>query len=85
MRVSVRTLSEAALRAGQQLRVGELSARAGLSPSEHNVLLLVVEGEPNSAIAGALGISESTVKFHLANLLRKLGADSRIDLMRLLA
>jgi DNA-binding CsgD family transcriptional regulator len=30
-----------------------------------------------------LGISERTSKFHQANLLLKLGAESRLDLMRL--
>jgi DNA-binding CsgD family transcriptional regulator len=34
-------------------------------------------------IAGALEISPRTVKFHQANVLQKLGADSRADLMRL--
>jgi len=35
-------------------------------------------------IAQQLGIAPRTVKFHQANVLQKLGADSRVDLLRVL-
>lgn len=50
---------------------------AGLSRRELRVLLLVAEGSSNKLVARHLGISEATVKFHLANLYRKLGCSSR--------
>lgn len=34
-------------------------------------------------IATILHVSQHTVKYHQANVLRKLGADSRIDLFRI--
>ena len=59
----------AALRAPRG--AGPLTAR------EREVLRLVAQGLPGKQIAGALGISERTVKFHTASLIRKLGADNR--------
>ncbi len=48
-----------------------------LTPREREVLRLVAQGLPGKQIAGALGISERTVKFHTASLIRKLDADNR--------
>ena len=48
------------------------------------MLELITLGRSHGDIATALGISERTSKFHLGNLLTKLGAESRNDLMRLL-
>ncbi len=50
-----------------------------LTPRELDVLELVGEGHSNKAIAGRLGISEHTVKFHVNAILGKLGAGSRTD------
>ena len=49
----------------------------GLSPRQGDVLRLLIEGKPNKAICRDLGLSESTVKTHLAAIFRKLGANSR--------
>jgi len=55
----------------------------GLSPRERDVLVLVASGARNRAIAAELLISENTVKFHVANLLRKVGASTRAELASL--
>jgi DNA-binding NarL/FixJ family response regulator len=51
--------------------------RTPLSPRELEVLELVADGRPNKAIAAHLGLSEFTVKRHVQNILRKVGARSR--------
>jgi DNA-binding NarL/FixJ family response regulator len=48
-----------------------------LTAREREVLRLIAQGLPGKQIAGALGITERTVKFHTAALIRKLGADNR--------
>jgi DNA-binding CsgD family transcriptional regulator len=58
----------------------DAAGEAGLSGREREVLALVAGGSRNRAIATALGISENTVKFHVANLLRKMGASTRAEL-----
>jgi DNA-binding CsgD family transcriptional regulator len=57
--------------------VASASPLAGLNPRELDVLGHLVRGRRNREIAAALGISENTVKFHVANVLSKLGAASR--------
>ena len=49
----------------------------GLSMRETEVLRELVSGARNSDIASALGISERTVKAHLATIYQKLGVESR--------
>ncbi|MER7582438.1 response regulator transcription factor [Kitasatospora sp. NPDC097691] len=49
----------------------------GLQPRELEVLDQLAQGRRNRDIAAALHISESTVKFHVANILAKLGVASR--------
>jgi DNA-binding CsgD family transcriptional regulator len=50
-----------------------------LTPRERGVLAEVARGVPNKTIAGRLGISEHTVKFHLASIFAKLGVSSRTE------
>ena len=54
-----------------------------LTPRETQVLELVADGLSNKAIAGVLGLSDETVKFHLASIFGKLGASNRTDAVRL--
>ena len=54
-----------------------------LTPREIQVLELLAEGLPNKAIAARLGISDQTVKFHVAAISGKLGAANRTDAVRL--
>jgi two-component system nitrate/nitrite response regulator NarL len=57
-------------------------AAEALTPREVQVLELVAEGMPNKTIADRLGISDQTVKFHIASLSGKLGAANRTDAVR---
>ena len=50
-----------------------------LTPRELEVLALLSEGLSNKEIAGRLGISESTAKFHVAAILGKLDVASRAE------
>ena len=50
-----------------------------LSPREVEVLGMLAEGLSNKMIAHRLGISEHTVKFHVASIMAKLHAGSRTD------
>lgn len=54
-----------------------LGARAGLSPREVEILALIAQGLPNSDIAARLFMTENTVKSHVRNAYRKIGAASR--------
>lgn len=51
-----------------------------LTAREHEVVSLVTQGMNNSEIAGALYIAESTVKFHMSNILQKTGFRDRSQL-----
>jgi DNA-binding NarL/FixJ family response regulator len=53
-----------------------------LTHREIQVLELLAEGLPNKAIAVRLGISDQTVKFHVASIAGKLGAANRTDAVR---
>ena len=65
----------------RKLGNGEQEARqAGLSAREHEVLLLVAQGQTNRVIADALVVSVKTVDSHVASLIRKLSASNRAQL-----
>ena len=54
-----------------------LAERAHLSLRESEVVLLVARGQADKEIARALGISFTTVRYHLENAFRKLGVQGR--------
>lgn len=54
-----------------------------LTPREREILNMLAEGFANKEIAGQLGISEHTVKFHVAAVFAKLGASSRAEAVTL--
>lgn len=57
------------------------SARqAHLTCREEEIVSLLIRGSSNKQISAELGISISTVKFHLSNLMRKFGCQSRTGL-----
>jgi len=51
----------------------------GLTSRELEILQLMVSGESNPDIADRLVVSRSTVKFHVSNILMKLGATTRTE------
>jgi FixJ family two-component response regulator len=54
-----------------------------LSAREQQVMLLVTAGKMNKQVAGDLGISEITVKIHRGAAMRKMGARTLADLVRM--
>ena len=64
--------------------ISEMRERfATLSPREQQVMLLVTAGKMNKQVASDLGISEITVKIHRGAAMRKMGASSLADLVRM--
>jgi FixJ family two-component response regulator len=54
-----------------------------LTPREQEVMALVTSGLMNKQVAGRLGVNEVTVKLHRGNLMRKMGAKSLADLVKM--
>ena len=55
----------------------------GLTPRQHEVLRLLQRGHSTEQIAAELNISRDTVRNHVADLLRALGAKSRLEAVAL--
>ena len=66
---------------GQSLVIADRYAT--LSPREREVMALVTTGKLNKQIAGELGLSEVTVKIYRGAAMRKMGARSLADLVRM--
>jgi FixJ family two-component response regulator len=65
-------------------KAAEIRARfATLSPREQQVMTLVTAGKLNKQVAGDLGLSEITVKIHRSAAMRKMGAGTLADLVRM--
>ena len=87
------TIARAAHRSADAFIVGRTSGAGdagddsatieALTPREMDVLAGLAEGMSNKAIAAHLGISDQTVKFHVASICGKLGAQNRTDAVRL--
>jgi NarL family two-component system response regulator LiaR len=65
--------AEALIHANAQAREME-----GLTEREQEVLKLMVDGLNNAQIADSLVVSLSTVKYHISNILMKLGVENRV-------
>ena len=64
--------------------LGQLRSRlSSLTPREREVLPLVSSGLLNKQAAAELGISEVTLQIHRGNLMRKMGAGSLAELVRM--
>ncbi len=65
-----------------EARVANLARDVRLSLRERTVLRLIAQGYRYREIGCEMSISPRTVKMYAANLRRKVGGDSRWDLMR---
>jgi len=70
-------------RANETQTVAVTDRYATLSPREREVMALVTVGKMNKQIAADLGLSEVTVKIHRGAAMRKMGARSLADLVRM--
>lgn len=84
VRLRVRTLTDEALNAVHEAKLKAITEQYNLTTRERDVLRYLVLGRSLTDIASILNITERTVKYHQANLIDKVGADSRADLARLL-
>jgi FixJ family two-component response regulator len=66
---------------GEVMRIQQLFH--SLSAREQQVMLMVTAGKMNKQVAGDLGISEITVKIHRGHAMRKMGARTLADLVRM--
>ncbi len=60
-----------------RLRYEQLTAR------EREVLPLIASGLLNKQVAGEVSTTERTIKFHRANIMQKMEAESLADLVRM--
>jgi FixJ family two-component response regulator len=70
-------------RSSQQATSGVRESFARLSPREREVMTLVTRGLMNKQVAYELGLSEITVKLYRGQAMRKMGAGSLADLVRM--
>jgi DNA-binding NarL/FixJ family response regulator len=63
--------------ARQHAKYSELLGR--LTPREHEILALMIQGDDNRAMAKRLNISYATVRTHVRSILAKLGAGSQLE------
>jgi FixJ family two-component response regulator len=75
-----RNRAQRADRADQHLVAALLAA---LTAREREVFELIAQGKQNKQIAAECGTVEKTIKFHRANVMRKLGVRTVADLVRL--
>ena len=83
--ISVVPVDELAYGGLIRARVAALAETARLTERERHVFELLLLGRALGDIARVEGITVRTTKYHQQNLLRKLGAESRTDLFRLLS
>jgi two-component system NarL family response regulator len=64
---------------GIAARIADREGRAGLSPREQDILIMISKGLTNKEIAHALLISQFTVRNHINHILEKLEASDRTE------
>jgi DNA-binding CsgD family transcriptional regulator len=55
-----------------------------LTPREHHILRLLVDGMSTREMVHVLGVSQSTVRTHVQNIFSKLGVHTRLQAVALL-
>lgn len=74
---------DAAAWRARALQAALVARMARLTPRERDVMVLVVKGQPNKAIAEQLGVSRKAVEAYRARLMRKMQARSLAVLVRM--
>jgi FixJ family two-component response regulator len=74
---------DAEARAARAEREAARARFAALTPREREVCALIARGLMNKQIAAELGAAEKTIKIHRGRVMEKLGAESVVDLVRL--
>jgi FixJ family two-component response regulator len=68
----------------QEKEISDLRARfESMSPREREIMALVTAGLMNKQVAAEVGLSEITVKIHRGNVMKKMGARTLADLVRM--
>lgn len=80
-----RTAQDETRAAGGRPRRLATSGRDSLTPAEHRVVQLVIEGRSNRQVAESLFVTPKAVEYHLANAYRKLQIGGRAELADALA
>jgi FixJ family two-component response regulator len=71
-------------RRGGEKQLSQLKSQFELlTPREQEVIAFVTSGMMNKQIAAEMGVSEITIKVHRGNIMRKMGARSLADLVRM--
>jgi FixJ family two-component response regulator len=79
-----RALDQDRIRREDEKAVADLRASLDtLTLREHEVMVLVVAGLQNKQIAHEIGVTEATVKVHRGQVMRKMGARSLAELVRM--
>ncbi len=65
-------------------KIDHLATEANLTAREREMLSLLLMGRSLEELALATGLTQRTAKYHQQKLLKKIGADSRVDLARLI-
>ncbi len=83
--ISLTFLGRAAFEAAEQIERGTEPVKVGpiLTSREIECLVLLVRGHSSQRIGKVLGVSESTIRFHLGNARDKMGAVSQTHLAAL--
>ena len=69
---------------GMQSEMAEIATKlARLTPREHEVMVMVTNGNANKEIASTLGVSAKTVEAHRARVMEKMEANSLAELVRM--
>jgi len=78
------SIAEDATRAGEEEQCAALEQRFNeLTAREKEILVQVIDGHTSKEIARVLGISDKTVDVHRTNIMRKVGAASVAELVKL--
>jgi len=74
---------DAGRRAEMDVKIALEARVETLTERERQVMVLVVTGMPNKQIASAIGVTEATVKLHRGQVMRKMEAESLVELVRM--